>query len=119
MSGCRLPTLILFIALLVTGCAKGVKLESTAYEKRPSPKPFSKIMVVGITPNQGIRVRWEDLMARTLRDAGNTAWSSFRDVNSPVIDPVIFSVDLPRPARSRPSQPVFVSSLMLRGAPLI
>ncbi|MGI9329378.1 MAG: hypothetical protein ACR2QB_01565 [Gammaproteobacteria bacterium] len=80
MSGSRPPILILLIVLLVTGCAKGTKLESTQYEKRPTPKPFSKIVVVGITPNQGIRVRWEDLMARTLRDGGNTAWASFRQM---------------------------------------
>jgi hypothetical protein len=72
-----LPALLLVTSLLA-GCAKGTKITPVRHESRPAQAPYAKILVVGVTPNEGLRWRWERTMTATLQDEGLTAWSSVK-----------------------------------------
>lgn len=71
---------VLLTALVLSGCAKGTKVERIRHEARAVGAPYSKILIVGVTPNEGLRWRWERLMASTLGDEGITAWASVREM---------------------------------------
>ena len=77
----RLVILVLLCAAILAGCSKSTKVSSVRHEAKPAAAPFSKIVVVGVTPNQNLRVSWERVMAETLDDAGNTVWTSFRELD--------------------------------------
>lgn len=71
---------VLLPALLLAGCAKGTKVSPVRHEKRPAEAPYKKVLVVGVTPNEGLRWRWERIMAQTLEDNGMTAWASVKEM---------------------------------------
>jgi hypothetical protein len=70
----------LLTALVLTGCAKGTKVDRIRHEARAVGAPYSKVLIVGVTPNEGLRWRWERLMASTLSDEGIIAWASVREM---------------------------------------
>lgn len=74
------PFAVLLAALLLAACTKGTKIKPVRHESRPAEAPYSKVLVVGVTPNEGLRWRWERLMAQTLEDRGLTAWSSVKEM---------------------------------------
>lgn len=65
---------------LLSACAKGTKVSPVRHEKRPAEAPYRKVLVVGVTPNEGLRWRWERTMAQTLEDRGITAWASVKQM---------------------------------------
>lgn len=74
------PGALLLCALLLSACGKGTKVSPVRHEARPAEAPYSKVLIVGITPNEGLRWRWERLMAQTLEDRGLTAWASVKEM---------------------------------------
>ena len=77
----RTAILILLLPMLLLGaCTKGTKVSPVRHEKRPAEAPYKKVLVVGVTPNEGLRWRWERTMASTLQDNGLTAWSSVKQM---------------------------------------
>lgn len=80
MSNRIAPYTVLLSVLLLAACTKGTKITKVSHEKRPADAPYSKVLIVGVTPNEGLRWRWERLMASTLEDRGITAWASVKEM---------------------------------------
>lgn len=71
---------LLLATFVLAACTKGTKVSPVRHEKRPAEAPYKRVLVVGVTPNEGLRWRWERTMAQTLQDNGLAAWASVKEM---------------------------------------
>ncbi len=69
-------------AVLVVGCARGTRVDSTWSEGAGRDQVFGKVLVVGVTPSYNVRCRFERLLRDSLASAGTVALTSCSKMTS-------------------------------------
>jgi hypothetical protein len=69
-----------FLLLSLAACSRPTQVSSTWHEHRASGRPYTKILVVGVSESSGQRRRFENAMKAVLERSGNTAWTSHRNM---------------------------------------
>ena len=68
------------LAVTLAACSRPTSLQPTWHAAKGSVGPYAQVLVVGVTSNQNRRRQFEDLLAARLRENGNTAWASSREM---------------------------------------
>ena len=71
-----LGTLLLVAAAGLAGCASQPKAKSAWAGDAPRGEAFSRVLVVGVTPNINQRCAFERMLAGRIRSASTTAFAS-------------------------------------------
>jgi hypothetical protein len=69
-----------FFLLSLGACSRPTQVSSTWHEQSTSGRPYTKILVVGVSESSGQRRRFENAMKAVLERSGNTAWTSHRNM---------------------------------------
>lgn len=78
------PTALLLLAgaTALSGCAQPVKVQGDWQEGVPRDQSFSRVLVVGISPDYNQRCAFEGFVANQLRSEATTAFTSCRVLSS-------------------------------------
>jgi len=70
------PTLVLLGAMGLSGCANQVKVTSAWQENAPRNQSFTRVLVVGVSPDVNQRCEFEHVLAGQIQSAATTAIAS-------------------------------------------
>jgi hypothetical protein len=80
----RAPAALLFLAgtAALSGCAQTVKVKSDWQPDAARDQPFSRVLVVGVSPDYNQRCAFETFLASQIRSDATTAFTSCRALSS-------------------------------------
>jgi hypothetical protein len=66
------------VAFSLAACSQPTQVASIWHEPSGPARPYTRILVVGVSESSGQRRRFENAMKASLEQAGNTVWASHR-----------------------------------------
>jgi hypothetical protein len=92
LQSCAIALFLVLSSVLLAGCERQVRVESSWQENVPHNQTFTRILVVGISPDVNIRCEFEHFLATQLRSESTAAITSCSTM--PIEDPLtIESID--------------------------